>query len=306
MVTLTARRPGGIRLSKGDLVFEIVNNTVLALVLIAVLYPLVFIVSASFSDPTEILLGNMWLIPRGVTTEGYRRIFANERIWLGYRNTIIYTVLGTTLNVVLTIAGAYPLSRKDFTGRRIIMAFVVFTMFFTGGLIPLYLVVRNLGLLNTRAAMIILNAVAVWNLIITRTYFQSTIPDELLDSAQMDGCSNLRFLGSVVLPLSLPIVAVMGLFYGVSHWNAFFNALIYLSDSKLFPLQIILREILIQNEMREMAIDVFDPDLALRDAMIAESIKYGVIIVASVPVLLAYPFIQRYFVKGVMVGSLKG
>lgn len=298
--------PATIRLSRGDQVFDIVNYSLLSIILVVVLYPLLFVVSASISDPNQILLGNMWLIPKGFTLDGYRRIFENERIWLGYRNSIIYTLAGTTLNVTLTIAGAYPLSRRDFAGRAFFMGLIVFTMFFTGGLIPLYLVVRRLGMLNTRWAMIIPNAVAVWNLIITRTYFQSTIPDELLDSAQMDGCTNIRFLMSIVLPLSLPIVAVMGLFYGVQHWNTFFNALIYLSDAELFPLQIVLREILIQNQMLEMSIDVFDPDAELRDQLIAESIKYGVIIVASVPVLLAYPFIQRYFVKGVMVGSLKG
>jgi multiple sugar transport system permease protein/putative aldouronate transport system permease protein len=208
------------------------------------------------------------------------------------------------INIALTVMAAYPLSRRDLVGRNFVMFFYSFTMFFGGGIIPLYLLVRSLGMVNTRWAMLIPNAMAVWNVILTRTYFQSSIPHELLESSQIDGCSNSRFVWSIVLPLSKPIVAVISLFYGVMHWNTFFHALIFLKDSDLYPLQIVLREILIQNQMDNTM--MMDIEQQQHREMLAALLKYSLIIVASVPVLLIYPFVQKYFVKGVMIGAIKG
>jgi putative aldouronate transport system permease protein len=247
------------------------------------------------------------LFPKNITFEGYRRVFQNKELWIGYRNTIFYTLAGTAINLFITLPCAYALSRRDLAGRKAIMLLLVFTMLFNGGLIPTYLMIKSLGMLNTIWAMLLPSAASVWNIIVTRTYFQSTIPRELEEAAAIDGCSTFRMFLSVVLPLSAPIIAVMALFYGVGHWNAYFNALIYLSNRNLFPLQLFLREILIQNEMADsMMTSGGDLALVAQQAKIADIIKYAVMIVASLPVLAVYPFLQRYFVKGMMVGSLKG
>lgn len=262
--------------------------------------------SASVSSPEAVYQGRVWLLPVDFTLEGYRRIFHNTSIWRGYRNSIYYTVLGTTINLVMTLAAAYALSRKEFYARKFFTVIFVFTMFFSGGLIPTYLLVKSLGLLDSVWAMVLPNALAMWNLIITRTYFQTNIPDDLRDAALIDGCGNIKFLVRIVIPLSKPIIAVLILFYGVGHWNEYFNALIYLSDREMHPLQLVLRGILIQSQMVE---DMFSGETVVELAQmqkIAELIKYGVIIVASVPLLVLYPFLQRYFVKGIIIGSLKG
>lgn len=289
--------------SRDDQLFDAAVYTITAVLLILVGYPLLFVVSASFSNPIDVVEGRVWLLPQGFTLEPYRLVFENEKIWKGYGNTIFYAVAGTLINIILTVLAAYPLSRKDLPGQQYLMFFVTFTMFFSGGLIPTYLLVKGLGINNTIWAMLIPGAIATYNLIVMRSFFQNSIPYELQESAWLDGCSFFRLLWSVILPLSKPILAVMVLFYGVGHWNAYFNALIYLKDSDLYPLQLILREILILNQ----------DDMAGGDAagmtervMLAESIKYSVIIISSVPVLMLYPFIQRYFVKGVMIGSIKG
>jgi len=272
-----------------------------------VLYPLIFIVSASISDPDLVNQGKVWLFPRGITFDGYRRVFQDAQIWNGYRNTIFYTVVGTVLNLLVTLPAAYSLSRKDFYGRNFFTAIFTFTMFFGGGLIPTYLLYSNLGMRNTIWAMLIPGLAGMWNIIISRTYFQNSIPGELKEAAEMDGCTNMRLFAQIILPLSAPIIAVMALFYGVGHWNSFFNALIYLSDKKLFPLQLILREILVQNVMSaQMMTSGEDLDLMAKQAKIADMIKYAVIIVSTLPVLAAYPFIQKYFVQGIMVGAIKG
>lgn len=293
-----------IKQSKTDVIFDVINISILALVLAVVLYPLIFVVSASFSDPELVIQGKVWLLPKGLNIDAYKRVFANADIMSGYRNTILYTLVGIVVNLVMTIAGAYPLSRKDFYGRNLLMLLFTFTMFFSGGLIPTYLVIQKLNLVNNFWVMIIPGAVSVYNMIIMRTFFQSTIPGELQEAAFIDGCSNIRILFKIVLPLSMPILAVMVIFYGVAHWNAFFDALIYISDRAKYPLQLILREILIQNQMQEMMSQGAE---SLADQqMLAEGIKYAVVIVASLPVLILYPFLQRYFVKGVMVGAIKG
>jgi len=285
-----------------DQAFNLSINVIGFLILCLILYPLLFVVSASFSSPASVMNGEIWLLPKGLTLEPYRLVFENESIWRGYYNTIIYTAIGTLINIIMTVLAAYPLSRKDLPGYQFIMIIIVFTMFFNGGLIPLYLLVRDLGMANTMWALIIPSAISTYNLIIMRTFFHSTIPNAIQESAFMDGCSNTRLLLNIVLPLSKPILAVMVLFYAVAHWNAYFAALIYLRDRELYPLQLILREILIQNQTNEITIEAGIAEKLL----IGESMKYAVIIVSSIPVLVLYPFIQKYFVKGVMIGSIKG
>lgn len=288
--------------TKGDRLFDLLNALTLAAVTCVVLYPLLFVVSASFSSPAAVLEGRVWLWPEGFTLQSYARVFQDGGLMRGYLNTLLYTAVGTTLNITLTVCAAYPLSRKDFVGGYPLTLLFAFTMFFGGGLIPTYLLVKGLGLINTLWAVILPGAVSMWNIVIMRTFFQN-IPLELQESAQMDGCSNLRTLVGIVLPLSLPVLAVMMLFYGVGHWNAFFHALIYLSDTHKFPLQLVIRQILLQNQMGEM---VGAGETSLDQIMLAEGIKYAVIVVSSLPVLLLYPLLQRYFVKGVMIGAIKG
>ncbi|CAG7643672.1 hypothetical protein PAESOLCIP111_04523 [Paenibacillus solanacearum] len=290
--------------SREDRIFDSINVLLLVLITIIVLYPLLFVLSASVSDPAIVVKGQLWLWPKGFNLDGYERVFQNNDIVTGYGNTILYTVVGTVINVVLTICAAYPLSRKDFRGRHVITAIITFTLFFSGGLIPTYLLVKKLGMLGTIWALVIPNAVAVWNIIIMRTFFQTSIPYEIQESAAIDGCGNFRIMLNIVLPLSTPIIAVMVLFYAVGHWNAFFNALIYLNDRSQYPLQLILREILLQGQMQAM-IDMADDSLA-KKLMEVEGIKYAVVVIANLPVLLLYPFLQKYFVKGMMIGALKG
>lgn len=292
-------------MSKGRIgVFDVINGAVLALVCAVVLYPLLFVLSASISNPAAVLSGKMWLWPVDVTFYGYERVFGNREILIGYANTLLYTTVGTAVNLVMTVMAAYPLALPSFKGRNAMMALMVFTMFFGGGLIPTYMVVRDLGLTNTMWALILPNAVSVYNILVMRTYFQSSIPGELLEAASIDGSSDLRTLARIVLPLSLPILAVMVLFYAVGHWNAYFSALIYLTDRVKYPLQLFMREILIQGQMEEM-INAADSSHA-QTILDEEAVKYAVIVVANLPIFLLYPFLQKYFVKGVMIGAIKG
>ena len=292
------------RESRQDKIFNIVNYTFLALCFISVMYPLLYVLSNSFSSPEAVMSGRVWLWPVKPSIEGYKLVFESKQVWFGYGNTLFYTFFGTLINVVLTIMLAYPLSRKDFYGRNTIMFMVTFTMMFYGGIIPTFLLVRSLGILNTRWAMLLPNAITVWNVIITRTYFQTAIPGELLEASQLDGCNNTRFIINVVIPLSGPILAVITLFYAVMHWNTFFNALIYLRDYKLYPLQIILRAILLQNQIDYSIVTDIEQEEARQ--MVATLLKFALIVVASLPVLVMYPFVQKYFVRGVLIGALKG
>ncbi len=289
-----------------DRVFNGLNRGFLLLLLCIVLYPLLFVLSASVSDPNAVNSGRMWLFPVDVTFEGYERVFRNDEIWMGYRNTLFYTLAGTLINLIITLPCAYALSRRDFVGRHVMMVVLLATMFFSGGLIPSYLIMKELGLINSFWILLLYNAASVWNIIVTRTFYQSTIPRELEEAAEMDGCSNVRLFCSIVLPLSAPIIAVMALFYGVGHWNQYFTAMIFLSDRQLFPLQLILREILVMNEMSAMLMDGENMEAVAAQARIAEMIKYTVIIVSALPLLVAYPFVQKFFIKGVLIGSLKG
>lgn len=293
-----------MKISKDDIIFDTINYILLSCVLIIVLYPLYFIVIASISDPTAVSNGQLKFLPIDITFEGYKRIFQDRLILSGYKNTIKYTVVGTTINIFLTMMTAYPLSRKDFSGRKALMIFLMITMYFNGGLIPTYLIVKHLGLINNWLIMVLKGAVSVYNIIIARSFLQSSIPEELYEAAVIDGCSHIKFFTRVVLPLSKAIIAVLVLFYGIVHWNEFFTALIYLRDEKLYPLQLILRSILLENQMQDAMMNNID-DIN-NQQYIADLIKYGMIIVASLPLLILYPFLQKYFVKGVMIGSVKG
>jgi len=284
--------------------FNVLNYTVLTLFFLIVLYPLVYIVSASFSSTNAVVSGRVWLWPVEPGLKGYAAVFEYKAIWTGFGNSLFYTVAGTLLNVVLTIIAAYPLSRRDFIGRQWIMFVFVFTIMFSGGIIPNYLLVKSLGLLDTRWALILPSALSVFNVIITRTYFQTNIPQEMLEAAQVDGCSDWKFLCKIVLPLSGPIVAVLMLFYAVGHWNSYFNALLYLKDRSLYPLQLVLRSILIQNQI-DPSMVTSEEDLVARQGL-ADLLKYSLIVVATAPMLVIYPFVQKHFVKGVMIGSIKG
>jgi putative aldouronate transport system permease protein len=292
------------RRSKEDKRFDLINIVLLSFVALLVLYPLYFVIIASISNPDRIYSGEMWYRPLEISFDGYRRIFRDGSILTGYRNTILYTTVGTLINVVLTILAAYALSRKDLYGRKIIMLLLVFTMFFSGGLIPTYLLVKKIGLLNTMWALILPKAVGVFNVIVAKSFFEQSIPSELLDAGKIDGCSDFRFFSQIVVPLSKPIIAVMCLFYAVDYWNSYFDALIYFSDEKQYPLQLVLRGILIQTSATFQMVGDLE-SMAARQK-VAEMVKFGVIIVGALPLLIVYPFIQKYFVKGVMIGSVKG
>ena len=289
--------------SKADRVFDIMNYVFLTICFLLVAYPLYFIVIASISDPVDVYAGKVFLLPAKVTMDGYKRILEYESFFTGYRNTLVYTVVGTLINVACTVPAAYALSRKDLAGRNAIMMMITFTMIFSGGLIPTYLLVLDLGLYDSMWALILPGMVSAWNLIVARTFFQQTIPDELLEAAQLDGATNVQFFLQVVLPLSKSILAVLTLFYAVSHWNSYFNALIYLKDANKYPLQLVLRNILFENSLGDMVEDA--ANLAAQQRL-GDLIKYGIIIASSLPLLILYPFLQRYFIQGVMIGAVKG
>ncbi|MCR5102770.1 MAG: carbohydrate ABC transporter permease [Butyrivibrio sp.] len=291
-------------LSRNDKLFYILIITILTAFFLIVLYPCIFVVSASFSSGTAVQSGKVVLFPVDFSLEGYKTVFNTKNVWIGFGNSLFYTVVGTIINIVMTMTAAYCLSRDDLPGRNIIMLLFTFTMFFGGGLIPTYMVVQNLGLLNTRWALLIPGAIGVYNLIVARTFIINTIPRELLEASQIDGCSDIMYYLSVVLPLSKAIIAVLVLFYGVAHWNAYFNAMIYLHDKAIYPLTLFMREILMSSQIDPSTVS--DPELQARLADMVGVIKYSLIMVSMIPVLLIYPFVQKYFVKGVMIGSVKG
>lgn len=298
----TARKR--IRLSPGEKAFYICAYAFVTLLALIVLYPLIYIVSASFSSASAVSTGKVVLWPVDPSIEGYRRVFADSDIWRSYGNTIFYTVVGTTINVSLTLICAYPLARRDLPHKGIFTFLFSFTMMFSGGMIPSYLLMRDLGMLNTRWAILMPGALAVYQMIVTRTFLQSTIPHEMLEATQVDGCSDTRFFFQFAIPLSKAVIAVIAMQYAIVHWNDYFNAFLYLSKEELYPLQIILRRILLMSQIA--ASDASDPDLAAAMVGMSDLLKYALIVVATVPILCVYPFIQKYFVQGVMVGSLKG
>ena len=290
--------------SLNDKIFYIIITAILTFFFIAVLYPCIFVLSASFSSGVAVQSGKVILFPVDLSIEGYRAVFNTSTVWTGFINSLFYTVVGTTINLVMTLTAAYCLSRRDLPGRNGIMLLFTFTMFFSGGMIPSYMMVQSLGILNTRWALLLPGAIGVYNLIVARTFIINSIPLELLEASQMDGCSDVMYYLKVVIPLSKAIIAVLVLFYGVGHWNAYFNAMIYLHDKSLYPLSLFLREILMASQIDPSTVQ--DPELQARLAEMAGAIKYSLIVVSMVPVLIIYPFVQKYFVKGVMIGSVKG
>ena len=288
----------------GDKVFYVLVAAVLTIVFLMVLYPCIYVASASISSGAAVQSGRGVFLPVDISLEGYRTVFHTPKVWTGFRNSLFYTVAGTMVSLVMTLTAAYCLSRKDVPGRNFIMLLFTFTMFFSGGLIPGYLLIRQLGFLNTVWALIVPGAISVYNLIMAKTFMQNTIPSELLEASMMDGCSDIMYYLRVVLPLSKAIIAVLVLFYAVGYWNSYFNAMIYLNNRELYPLTIYLREILMADQIDPSTVS--DPELQAQIAQMAGVIKYALIVVTMVPVLLIYPFIQKYFVKGVMIGSVKG
>lgn len=293
-----------VKYSKSDIVFDIVNMTFLSLLLIIVVYPLIYVLSASFSSPQMVVSGQVWLFPKEFSLVGYETVFKNPDIMRGYLNTIYLTVCGTSINIIVTIMAAYPLSVKDFVGKGFLMGILTFTMFFSGGLIPSFLWINQLGIYDTYWALILPGAVGVYNVILAKTFFQSSIPIELYESATIDGCNDIMYIIKMILPLSKPIIAVLTMYYAVGHWNMFFNALIYLSDSDKYPLQVILRNIILQNQIDYTKMQ--DVGILLQRQGLSELLKFSLIIVSSVPLLIIYPFVQKHFVRGVMIGAIKG
>lgn len=287
-----------------DKVFNVTITIITFIFIILCAYPLIYVVSASFSDPMDIFAGKVWLLPSSPTLKGYKTVFDYPDVWTGYGNSVFYTVFGTLINVFMTILAAYPLSRKDLKYRKPIIMLFTFTMLFNAGMIPNYLLIRDLHLLNTRWALLLPGAISVYNMIIVRTFFMSNIPDELLESARLDGCSDFRFLLNIVLPLSGAVIAVITLYYAVGHWNQYFNAVLYLTDKNTYPLQVFLRNILLENSINDLSAGSVVNES--ERTYLNELLKYSLIVVASAPLLAVYPFIQKYFVKGVMIGAVKG
>ena len=290
--------------TKTDKIFYAVVGVIIGLLFIVTAYPIVLVVSSSFSGRQAILSGRVILWPVDIGLDGYRAVFNYPDILTGYRNTLMYTVVGTSINLTVTMLAAYALSRRGWYGRKVVTFLFVFTMLFSGGMIPTYIQVRSLGLLNTMWAMVLPSALSIFNLIIARTFIDNTIPKELFESAKIDGANEFRCFASIVVPLSKALLAVLTLYYAVGHWNAYFSAFIYLSRRELYPLQIFLREILILNSIDESQL-LDDAILAARQGMF-DLLKYSLIVVVSAPIICVYPFIQKYFVKGVMIGSVKG
>ena len=291
-----------IRQSREDRAFTAVIAVVVGLIMLLTIYPLYIVVISSFSAPMEVISGHVWLLPQGFSGEGYRRVFQNSDIFMSYKNTIIYTVLGTAVSLFFTLSAAYPLSRKKLYGRTGLMLLFTFTMFFKGGMIPTYLTVKGLGLYNNIWVMVLMGSLSIYNMIVARTFLQNTIPNEIYEATEMDGANDIQVFFQIGLPLSMPILAVLSLFYAVGIWNNYFTGLIYLKSRSLYPLQLVLREILV-NDTSDMT-DTLEANM--NKLLVQESVKYCVIVVSSVPMLVLYPFLQRFFAKGVMIGAIKG
>ncbi len=299
------------RKTRADRVFDVINVVFMVVLLVVMVYPLYFIVIASISDPYMVAKGKLFLLPSGITLEAYANTFKESRIWLGYRNTILYTVLGTLFSLVLTIPSAYGLSKKKLPGRALLGIFFLIPVYFNGGLIPTYLQMKQYNMVNQWYSLIMIAASSVYNMIVTRVYFQSTVPEELYESARIDGANELRTFFSIALPLAKPIIAVMTLFFAVARWNDYFNALVYVTKNNYLPLQMVLRSILLQSQAALQQVDTSSMDAeaiknAARLSYMAEAMKYALIFISSAPLLAAYPFVQKHFVKGMLIGSVKG
>lgn len=301
-----------MRESRNDKIFNILNISMLTLLTIIIVYPLYFIIIASISDPYQVSLGNVIFLPKGMTFEAYHNVFEYDEIWIGYKNSLIYLIVGTLYNLVLTIPAAYVLSKRKLPLRNVLSWFFFITMYFGGGLVPTYILMRNLGLVNTPWALMIGTGVSCYNLIVTRQFFSTSIPEELFEAAKIDGANDYRTFAQIALPLSKPILAIMALYYGIGHWNGYYNALIYIQRPEYFPLQLVLRNIMTENEMLYSSLEYVNSldgealEAAARRAYIANAMKYALIFISSAPMLIAYPFVQKFFVKGVMIGSVKG
>ena len=302
MEKMQLKKKNALRDTKGDVVFYIINWFFLALVALIIIYPLYFIVIAAISEPEAVLAGEVFLYPVRITMDGFAKIMEREDVWRGYLNTIIYTALTVVLSLIVTIPAGWALSRKTLPGKKIFMIYFIIPMFFGGGLIPFYNVMSSLGLVNTIWAIILPSILSVWNLFMTKTFFESSIPGGLIEAAKIDGAGQFRIFFSLVIPLSKAVIAVMALYYAVGQWNSYFNAMIFLQDEKMYPLQLVLKEILIASESTVGG----SGETILEQFRLANQLKYVSVIVSSVPVLLLYPFVQKYFAQGVMIGSLKG
>lgn len=291
------------KIKAGDRAFDIINTLLLVFVFLVIFYPLYYVLIASFSDPDLVLTGKIFLLPKGFQLESYQKVFENSEVMNGYLHTILYAVVGTCINLAVTLSAGYALSRTDLRGKKALTLFFVFTMFFSGGTVPTYMLVRNLKLLNTFWAMVLPNAMSVWNLILCRNFFEGNIPKELLEVSQIDGCRNYYFFLKIVLPLSKALIAVMVLFYAVGHWNSYMQPLMYLSDRDKYPLQLVLKNILISSQPDASLAGMTDRAEMYKQT---EMLKYALVVVTSVPMIVLYPFVQKYFVQGVMVGSVKG
>lgn len=284
--------------------FTILLYIIMTVIVLIVLLPILHIVSASLSEPQAVISGKVTFWPKQITTRGYEAVFTYKKFWLGFRNSLFYMLVGTTINIVMTVLCAYPLSRKEFTARNKVAMYFVFTMYFSGGMVPSFILVNSLHMVDTVWAILIPSAMSTYNVIIARTYMINSIPDELYEAAEIDGCSPFKYLLRVVVPLSKPIIAVLVLYYGVARWNSYSDAILYLRSAHLQPLQIILREILIMNEVDEAMMG--NVNALARQRGLKDLLQYSVIVVASLPVMMIYPFVQKYFVKGVMIGAVKG
>ena len=304
-MALFKKKSARIKSSPGDRVFDLIMGLFVFVLIAVIIYPLWFVVMASFSDSMYVNNGTILLIPQGFQIDGYKLVFENQRLWVTYGNTILYTVCGTLFGTFVTMLAGYAFSRKDLVGGSSLMQLFVFTMYFSGGTIPLFLTIQSLGLLDTRALMIILGSVSAYNIIIVRSFMVSNIPDDLFDAAKIDGCGNGRFFFQIVLPLSKAVMAIMVLYIAVSHWNSYFNAMMYLTDMQKQPLQVYLREILVIGQSMAADTDI-DPEMQQKMEKMVSIIKYAFIVISTAPIMCVYPFIQKYFVKGVMIGSVKG
>ena len=297
-----------IKESRGERAFDTVNILLLVIILLISVYPIWYVLCASVSNPRLVNMGSMVIWPQGFTMEGYQAVFREPLVLIGYRNTIFYTVVGTVLDLAVTLPAAYALARKDFVGRNFFTGMFLFTMFFSGGMIPGYLLVQSLHLLNTPWVLLVLGLTSMYDIILCRTFFENSIPQELQDAAEIDGCSNWGIFKSVVLPLSKPIIAVMALFFAIGHWNSYFTAMLYITDDNLKPLQLVLQNILVKSDTMMKMIDSgqVDEGAMMQQLRVQQLIRYSLIVTASLPVMLMYPFVQKYFVKGVMLGAVKG
>lgn len=292
--------------SKTDYVFDAFNMLLMLLILLVILYPLYFVLIASFSDPMAVRRGETFFWFKGVGFEGYEEIINTSSIWSGYRNTIFYTLVGTIISLALTLTSAFALTKKDLPFRKLINALIVFTMLFDGGMIPRYMIIHSIGIYDTIWAMLLPRAVWVFCLMVARTFIEQSIPYELYEAAQVEGCSFATYFFRVVLPLSPSLISILILYYGIGQWNSYFDAMLYLQTKDLYPLQLILRDILITNQSQSTMMLADSPELINEMLRKSESMKYGIVIVSSLPVLVLYPFLQKYFVKGVMIGAIKG